>query len=111
MTPRLVDVWVEENPDCEPCQLRWKMEDEPQPVTRVRWSRDGDPAIEYRVAGWSSTGGGTPVAAQGVRVEDSGSGTAILVWGGDWGVRLDPVAGGTRLAEPYLKVDPEDILG
>ncbi len=108
---RFVDVWVDENPDCEPCQLRWKMEDDPRPVTRVRWAGDGDRAIECRVVGWSSAGGGTSTAAHGVRVEDSGSGTAILVWGGDWGVRLDPVDGGPRLAEPYLKIDPADVLG
>ena len=107
---RFVDVWVEENPDCEPCQLRWKMESEPHPVARIRWAGDDDAPREHRVTGWSSAGGGTPVPAQGVRVEDSGAGTVILIWGGDWGVRLDPLDGGPRLAEPYLKVDPGDLL-
>ncbi|MBI4198316.1 MAG: hypothetical protein HY533_04320 [Chloroflexi bacterium] len=71
-----------------------------------------------RITGWSSVGGGTPCDAYSVKVGDSGSGTAYLVYGGDWGVRL--MAGDAQEAwsleshrqwgEPYLLLgDPQEI--
>jgi hypothetical protein len=45
----------------------------------------------YSITGWSSEGGGSPVSAYAVQVEDSSAGAAYLVYGGDWGVRLRPV--------------------
>jgi len=42
------------------------------------------------VTGWSSDDGGRPVEAYAVQIEDSSQGSAYLVYGGDWGVRLAP---------------------
>jgi hypothetical protein len=108
--PRFVDVLVEENDGCPECTLRFKMEDEPRPVRAVRWTGDDDRTVVCDVLGWSSAGGGSAVPALGCTVEDSGSGGAVLVWGGDWGLRLVPRGGGPGFAESHLRLAPEDIL-
>jgi hypothetical protein len=59
-------------------------------VTKVR-IYEGEPEGKlHDIAGWSSAGDGTPVAAYAVHIEDSSAGAAYLVYGGDWGVRLRP---------------------
>ena len=63
---------------------------EPVRLLRVRLY-EGEPEGRLcDITGWSSAAGGSAVAALAVRVEDSSSGEAILVYGGDWGVRLRP---------------------
>ena len=71
------------------------------------------------ITGWSSADNGTPVHAHAVRVEDSSAGTAYLIYGGDWGVRLRPAndgapwahENGSQWGEPYLVLaDAEDIV-
>ena len=59
--------------------------DVPRPVSRVVAAdpEDNDRACE--VTGWSSQG---PCPAYAVLVEDSGEGVAMLVYGGDEGIRL-----------------------
>lgn len=108
---RFIDVLVDANGDCEECALRYKMEDEPRPVRRVRTFDDAGRAIECEVVGWSSEGGGTPVPAMGCTIEDSSSGVAVLIWGGDWGLRLTPIGGGEAIAESHLRLAPEDVVG
>ena len=112
--PRFIDVLVDDNPACEGCALRFKAEDEPRPVRRVRWHGEDGRSLECAVSGWVSGGdggGGAAAEAWGVTVEDSGSGAAVLVYGGDWGVRLAPLDGGPAFHEPYLRISPEDVLG
>ena len=54
---------------------------------------EGDPEGElFAITGWSSAGGGSPVPAYAVHIEDSSAGAAYLVYGADWGVRLRPAA-------------------
>ena len=65
---------------------------EPLQVVRVRLFEGRPEGMLFDVTGWSSEGNGSPVEAYAVDVEDSGSGGAILIYGGDWGVRLKPVA-------------------
>jgi hypothetical protein len=96
--PRFIDVFVEPNPNApEGAGLRWRSESEPRAVARVR--------VDGRwcaVAGWSSAGGGTPCEARAITVEDSSAGTAVLVIGGDWGVRMQPEDGSPPFGEAYL---------
>jgi hypothetical protein len=101
--PRFIEVFVEANP-CLPdgCSQRWKAEDEPRPVARVRL--DGR---ELRVVGWSSAGATT---ARAVTVEDSAGGAAILIVGGDWGLRLEPLDGSDASYAPYLLLGPAALL-
>ena len=87
--------------------MRWKAESEPREVRRLRYTPESGPPLVCEVVGWSADGA---VPAQSVTVEDSGGGTAALVWGGDLGLRLVGCEGGERFAEPYLLVDPSDLL-
>ncbi|HEU0073931.1 MAG TPA: hypothetical protein VFS30_07950 [Dehalococcoidia bacterium] len=59
-------------------------------VTQVRIYEGELEGMLHDIAGWSSAGDGTPVAAYAVHIEDSSAGAAYLVYGGDWGVRLRP---------------------
>lgn len=63
---------------------------EPVELSQVRVFDGVEGGRLCRVTGWSSEGAGTPSPAYGVRVTDSGSGSAWLVYGGDWGIRLQP---------------------
>ncbi len=85
-----VEVDVEESGNCPLSVTRMfdAMED-PVGVTKVVAS---DPSGEDRlchVTGWSGASG--PCPAYAALVEDSGEGVAILVYGGDQGIRLKPV--------------------
>jgi CubicO group peptidase (beta-lactamase class C family) len=104
--PLFIDVFIEPNPNTpEGCGLRFKSEAAPRAVHAVRY----DGAL-YDVAGWSSAGGGTPCPALAATVEDSGAGTATLVYGGDWGLRLTPRDGGRPFGEAYLLLDASAVL-
>lgn len=99
--PRFIDVFVDPNPNApEGCGLRFKAERRPGPVRRLllddRW---------HEVTGWSSADGGSGCPAQAALVEDSGAGSAVLVFGGDWGIRLTPVDGGAPFGESHLLLD------
>lgn len=100
-----VDLFIDPNPNCaEGCGLRYKAESPPRDVRVVRYYRGADDAVDCAVTGWSSDGGGAATAARAVLVEDSGSGSAWLVYGGDWGLRLSPRDGSEAFGEPYLLV-------
>jgi hypothetical protein len=71
-------------------------------VTQVRIFEGEPEGVLHDVTGWSSRDGGTPVDAYAVQVEDSSAGSAFLVYGGDWGVRLRPADSD----EPWSLEDP-----
>ena len=98
---KFIEVLVEDTPACPGCAMRWKAETAPRMVRSLRYEE-----VPCEVTGMSQEG---PVPAQAVTVEDSGGGTATLVWGGDLGLRLRPVGGGAEIAEPYLLLSPEDV--
>jgi hypothetical protein len=82
---------VEPNDSCPmSANMAFKNLDAAFAVTRVRIFDGAPDGRVYAVTGWSSSGGGTPVPAQAVAVEDSGSGGAFLLYGADWGIRLRP---------------------
>ena len=64
---------------------------EPFLVTAVRIYEGAPEATRYAVTGWSSADDGSAVAAYAVQVEDSSEGSAYVIYGGDWGIRLRPV--------------------
>ena len=101
-----VDVLVEESDECAGCAMRWKAESEPRVVKTLRYSPESGEMIACEVTGMGADG---PCPALAVTVEDSGGGTAVLVWGGDLGLRLHPLAGGATIGEPYLLLSPEDV--
>jgi hypothetical protein len=103
--PLFIDVFVEPNDNApDGCGLRFKTEASPRAARRVEL--DG---TWHDVVGWSSAGGGSACAAQAALVEDSTAGIAMLVWGGDWGIRLVPVDGGAPVGESHLVLDPASV--
>jgi hypothetical protein len=113
-------VEVEENDNAEYMPLMvYEAHADPVPVERVRVEDPGKPTGVYRVTGWSSEGGGSPVPALYVPVSDSGQALVHLVYGGDWGIRLMPeglsedwdIASPNQFGEPYLMLISEgDVL-
>ena len=81
---------IPSNPNCASADLRVFNDLEPaRSVRQVRLSLDGAEADQwYDVTGWSSSGTTVPALAR--KVDDSGDGVALLVSGGDAGLRLQP---------------------
>jgi hypothetical protein len=98
--PIFVDVMVVPNPSSgeEELLLRFKSEEPARAVNEV--FLDGQ---------WCAVSGvdegGVEVAAQALLVEDSGSGTALLVCGARWGVRISPPDASPH-GETHLLLDP-----
>jgi len=110
---------IEDNPNCaarEP--MRYRNLGPAYPVARVRIFDRRDDGEWCAITGVDS--GPDPWnTARVMRVEDSGVGTAYLVFGGEWGIRLRPihVEGPWRFddsdqwGEPYLLLtDSHDIV-
>ena len=108
----MVVIEIPPNPNCEPVDLRVFHEvDASHPVYQLclecartdsdsqRAGETGRPAW-YEVTGWTASGSPCPARVQ--RVDDSGDGVAILVYGGNAGLRLRPAgsAGSWRLDDP-----------
>jgi len=113
----MIFVEVEANPNCsEYPQMVYSDLEPARPVAKVRIEKEGK-TLECWVI--SVEKGGAFVPAQSQKVTDSGAGTACLVYGGEWGVRLqlsDPQASPWDLSdkgqwgEPYLLLDEEGVL-
>jgi len=63
---------------------------DPVRLSMVRVFQGDEGGSLFSVTGWSSEGSGSTCAAYGVKITDSGSGTAWLVYEGDRGIRLRP---------------------
>ena len=85
--------------------------DAPQAVAAVRLERQAGAPAWYAVTGW--TAAGTPCQAYTQKVDDSGDGTAFLLYGGNAGVRLRPVeiSGPWQLDDPQQWGEPFLIIG
>jgi hypothetical protein len=114
MTPTFVTVLVEEHEELpEGCCMRFKLVDQPRPVRRVRYERDGWPEGVFAVE--APNADGSTGLAMGALVEDSGAGSSLLVFGRDRGLRLRREEkgigqGGQSLAEAYLLISSEAVL-
>lgn len=100
-----VEVLVEDSEECAGCAKRWKAESPPREVRSVRYSPETGDDVLCAVSGHAADGA---CPATAVTVEDSGGGTAVLIWGGDRGLRL-VTADGQTFAEPYLLLSPSDV--
>lgn len=114
----MVIIEVLPNPNCEPEELRvFNDVEAPRTVLQVCLERaPGEPAEWYDVTGWTSSG--APCPAQAQRVEDSGEGLAVLIHGGDCGLRLKPaglkpwdITSSEQFGAPFLLIanDGESI--
>ena len=84
---------VEDNANCDGVpQLIFNTMGEPRQVVEVIAGDFGQAPILHRVTGWSSEGDGSPCPAYAVTIEESGAGQALLVFGGDWGLRFIPAS-------------------
>ena len=85
----MVIIEIADNPNCPQADLRVFHEVEPARSVRcVRLERHPGEPVWYAVTGWMSEGRPCPALRQ--KVDDSGDGTAVLVHGGDAGLRLQP---------------------
>ena len=57
-------------------------------AVQVRIAGPHWPEELHWVTGWQSDEGGSSCPARYVRISDSGAGSAFLLYGGDWGIRL-----------------------
>ena len=107
MTAAYTHVEVEPSDNCPmSANLVFKNLNDPVRVIAVRLY-DGLPeGTDFALTGWSSENGGTPCPAFAVRVEDSGSGGAVLVYGGDLGIRLRPAS-----SDADWSIEAEDQWG
>lgn len=86
--------------------MRFRAQDEPTAVARVRWeSEDGAFGI-WDVEGRDAHG--APVPALARAVDDSSAGTSILVVGGARGLKLTLDSGEVAF-EPYLLVSRDAV--
>ena len=97
----MVVVEINPNPNCEAVDLRVFHDVEaPRTVRQVCLQRVNEPPAWYEVTGWTLNN--RPCPAIACRVDDSGEGLAVLVTGGEAGLRLRP-AGSTG---PWSLDDP-----
>ena len=111
---------IEENPNCGPSDMmRFRENGPPQKVTQVRlYDRDPNGKL-YWVTGWTDRPDAPTAGAFVQPVEDSGSGMAYLLYGGNCGLRFKPVTSDApwrlddpaQWGEPYLLLgDPHDLV-
>ena len=88
----------------------------PFPVSHVR-IYEGEPDGQLcAITGWASKDGGSPTTAYAVQIDDSSEGSAFLVYGGDYGVRLKAadsgegwdIASSDQWGETHLVLSSED---
>ena len=60
---------------------------EPQPIRKLIAANPQGEDIWCDVVGWNEDG---PSTAYAVQAEDSGDGVILLIYGGEWGIRLRP---------------------
>ena len=81
-----IEVDVSEGPNCSWAVSRmFQAKAEPRPVSRITAMYPNGVEGLCDITGWSEEG---PCPAYAVVVEDSGEGEALLVFGGDQGLRL-----------------------
>ncbi len=108
---RYVNIFIDPNPNCpEGCSQRFSTTEPPRIALSVEHQDEKGRSSLCDIVGWSSAGDGTACPARAVAVEDSGAGVAMLVYGGDWGLRLAPRDGSTPFGEPYLLLADESLI-
>ncbi len=94
---------IEENPNCFGLPERvFEAQGDKAKALRIKAYPPRGAYGWCRVTGWTNHGDGVPCDAFVVKVGDSGSGTAYLVYGGVWGIRLMPA----DLSEPWSLDSP-----
>lgn len=108
--PVFVEVFVEEHellPDG--CGLRFRAASEVREAHALRYETEDGEAGVWSVEGEDAAGARSP--AHAVLVHDSGGGTSLLVYGGAHGLRLTSASSGRTVAEPYLLLGADALVG
>ena len=114
--PRYIDVDVEDNENCWPLHRVFQTLGSLQTINTVDAPDPMGVDAICSVTGWSAEG---PCPAYAVLVSDSGEGSVTLIFGGDEGIRLKPVANEedwdlsnpNQWGEPCLLLDPDVEMG
>jgi hypothetical protein len=108
--PVFIDVVIDAHDALPDLAMRWRTIPGalPRVVTRVHYEPERGPEGEWLVFA-AGPAGAASASASAVEVEDSSAGTATLIWGGTHGLRLR--LGELEVAEPYLVLAPESVLG
>ncbi len=109
-----MEIAVEKNLACKAFELTTFIElSPPVPIKKIRviW-RDVQQGVEElvwaAVTGWSKERGGSPCPAYAMRVRDPSGEEGVLVYGGNWGLRLQVKE--EKACEPVLWVTLEEAL-
>lgn len=107
---------VEDNANCDGVpQLMFNTMAESRLVAEVLTGDFGKETVFHKVTGWSSKNDGSPCPAYAVKIQESGSGEALLIYGGDWGLRFMPstlteewdIDSTNQWGENFLSLDDE----
>lgn len=110
MGSTFVNVQVEEHDDLpEGCSLRFRAQTEGRPVARITYESESGVGGGWSVEGRAANGQRVPATA--FEVDDSSAGTSLLIVGGDHGLRLTSIATGETVAEAYLLLGLDCVLG
>jgi hypothetical protein len=109
MDQLMIDIEDNENSGYFPIQV-FETQSEPRTTAVITVPSIPSSDEPHDVVGWCSDGGGGSCEVTAVVVGDSGSGQALLIHGGDYGVRLRPsesdspwsLEAGDQIGEPYL---------
>ncbi len=97
----MVVIEIPPNPNCDTVDMRIFHDLAPaRVVSHVRLERAHSTPQWYEVTGWALNGATTPALVQ--KVDDSGDGVVLLVYGSDAGLRFRPLDshGPWRLDDP-----------
>ncbi len=105
----MIDIEDNENSGYFPIQV-FETQSEPKSAAVIRIPNIPESDEPHDVVGWSSDEGGIACDATAVLVGDSGSGQALMIYGGDHGIRLRPssskspwaLSSSDQAGEPYL---------
>ena len=109
MAQIMIDIEDNENCGYFPIQV-FETHGEPRSASTITVAEMPGTNESYDIVGWCSDGNGTACRATATVVADSGSGQAMMITGGDFGIRLKPssspspwnLESGDQKGEPYL---------
>jgi hypothetical protein len=97
----MLELQIEENPNCSFLDtMVFQVLEEPQPVVSIRVDWQGQ-STWCEITGVAEKGKWVPAKVQ--KVADSGEGEAYLIYGAEWGVRLNPQ---NYIKEPWSLTNP-----
>jgi hypothetical protein len=105
----MIDIEDNDNSGYFPIQV-FETQSEPRSSSMITLPNIPESDEPHDVVGWCSENGGSACSITAVVVGDSGSGQALMIHGGDQGVRLRPSSSASKwsleavdqIGEPYL---------